>query len=305
MMRQGIILLCMTALTLGGCKEMVATQGEDSGPGACTPVTVTQGTRGHLEQYTCLEATTVYRRKVAVCSPISAYVTESYVQTGSRIEAGQVLYRLESREHRALGDEARDGLVAVKATGAGIVTETMVQAGGYATEGTALCTIAQSGSLVFEISVPYEQQGLAKRGKRLTLELPDGRHVPATVDGPLATMDIDSQSERVTARGNVSFLPEGLSVKALFPVKTSTAGGIVLPKEAVQSDESMEHFWVMCLRDDGTAMRVPVSVTATNGQETEVSSDRLSERDRVILEGGYGLEDGARVEISRQEAGDE
>lgn len=297
--------MCMAALTLGGCQGKDASQSEDTEPRACTSVTLTRGTRGHLEQYTSLEATTVYRRKVAVCSPISAYVTESYVQTGSRVEAGQVLYRLESREHRALGDEATDGLVAVKATGAGIVTETTVQAGGYATEGTALCTIAQTSSLVFEISIPYEQQGLARRGTRLTLELPDGRRVPATVDRPLATMDIYSQSERVTARGNVSFLPEGLSVKALFPVKASTAGGIVLPKEAVQSDESMEHFWVMCLKDDSTAMRVPVSVTATNGRETEVTSERLSERDRVILGGGYGLEDGARVEISKQEAGDE
>ena len=304
-MRKHILPICILAILFCGCTGRDAAQSADAGQQACSTVTLTHVTKGHLEQWTCLEATTVYRQKVAVCSPISAYIVESFVQTGAQVQAGQLLYRLESREHRALGSEAADGLVSIKAESAGIVTETAVQPGGYATEGTPLCMIAQTSSMVFEVSVPYEQQGIVRPGTRIIMELPDGRRVPASVEGVLATMDTGSQSELVTARGKVSFLPEGLSVKALIPVQEASTEGLLLPREAIQSDESMEQHWVMCMQGDSTARRIPVTVIATDERMAEVSSAQLSEQNRVILSGAYGLEEGARVSIDQQNSKDE
>ena len=157
-------------------------------------------------------------------------------------------------------------------------------------EGTTLCTIAESESLVFEINVPYEQQQHVRSGDRFTLELPDGTRLPATVQLPLATMNTVSQSERVIASAPSPFLPEGLYVKALFAVSEPTNGkSMILPKSAVQSDDS-------------TVVKVPVEVVGRNSISIEIVSDSLSPRDNIILTGGYGLENGASVEVIKQEA---
>lgn len=108
------------------------------------------------------------------------------------------------------------------------------QAGDYLTEGTTLCTLADSESLVFEINVPYEQRKYARSGSRCTLELPDGTRLRATVQAPLATMDEVSQSEKVIATAaDAPFLPEGMNVKAVFTSATPTEAVLLLPKSAV------------------------------------------------------------------------
>ena len=77
---------------------------------------------------------------------------------------------------------------------------------------------------------------------------------------------------------------------------------MMLPKSAVQSDETLTEHWVMKLADDNTAVRVPVEVGNSNASEIEIKSDALSPQDRIILTGGYGLEDGAKVVVTKEEA---
>ena len=77
---------------------------------------------------------------------------------------------------------------------------------------------------------------------------------------------------------------------------------MILPKSAVQSDETLTEHWVMKLADDSTAVRVPVEVGNSNASEIEIKSDALSPQDRIILTGGYGLEDGAKVVVTKEEA---
>ena len=77
---------------------------------------------------------------------------------------------------------------------------------------------------------------------------------------------------------------------------------MILPKSAVQSDETLTEHWVMKLADDNTAVRVPVEVGNSNASEIEIKSDALSPQDRIILTGAYGLEDGAKVVVTKEEA---
>ena len=57
----------------------------------------------------------------------------------------------------------------------------------------------------------------------------------------------------------------------------------------------------MKLSDDSTAIKVPVEIGNSNALEIEIKSSALSPRDRVVLTGGYGLEDGAKVFIVKGE----
>ncbi len=99
--------------------------------------------------------------------------------------------------------------IEIKAERNGIVTDAQAQTGSYAPEGTALCILADAGSLVFEINVPYEQREHAKPGSRFIMELPDGTRLTATVQSPLVTMNTASQSERVVAIADAPFFPKG------------------------------------------------------------------------------------------------
>lgn len=300
-MKYQIVLLSLI-VSLSGCgqRDVSNENIQEEKPG--TAVTLTHVAFGKIEKEIILSATTAYQNKSVVGAPIPAFITEVLVQPGSRVKAGEILYRIESKEQHALGN-GNHAVIPIKAKRNGIVLNVQQQAGSYVTEGAVLCSVAETGSLVFEINVPYEQQRYAHSGNKCVLELPDGTRLTATIHAPLATMNTISQSERVIARAKAPFLPEGMNVKAVFTANGSSSDkGMILSKNAVQSDETLTEHWVMKLADDSTAVRVPVEVGNSNASEIEIKSDALSPQDRIILTGGYGLEDGAKVVVTKEEA---
>lgn len=299
-MKYQIVLLSLI-VSLSGCGQRDASNGNIRKEMPGTAVTLTHAAFGRIEKEVIFPATTVYQNKSVVGAPIPAFITEALVQPGSRVKAGETLYRIESKEQHALGNGSH-AVIPIKAERDGIVLDVQQQAGSYVTEGTVLCTVAEIESLVFEIHVPYEQQRYAHRGSKCRLELPDGTRLAATVQAPLATMNTASQSERVIARAKAPFLPEGMNIKAVFSESGSSSEGMILPKSAVQSDETLTEYWVMKLADDSTAVRVPVAIGNSDASEIEIESDALSPKDRIILTGGYGLEEGARVVVTKEEA---
>lgn len=293
------ILLFIGVICLAGCSGN-SKDGNNAEQEPRTAVTLTHAAYGSIRQEITLSATTIYLNKSVVAAPIPAFITETLVQPGTRIEAGQLLYKLESKERHALDDDGTNGIIPIKAAHNGIVLDVQQQAGSYVTEGTTLCTIADASSLVFSISMPYEQRQYVRTGSHCILELPDGTRLSATIQSPLATMDIASQSEQIIARAKTSFLPEGLNVKALFTTNsTSASKDMVLPKSAVQSDETLTEHWIMKLSADSTAVKVPVEVVRSNAAEVEIKSGAVSLQDNIILTGGYGLEEGARVTTNK------
>mgnify|MGYP002552524521 FL=1 len=299
-MKYQIVLLSLI-VSLSGCVQRASNGNiQEEKPG--TAVTLTHAAFGKIEKKIILSATTSYQNKSMISAPIPAFITEVLIQPGSRVKAGDILYRIESKEQHALGN-SNHTVIPIKAERDGIVLDVQQQAGNYVTESNVLCSVAEVGSLVFEINVPYEQKRYARSGSRCMLELPDGTQLTATVYASLATMNTASQSERVIARAKVPFLPEGMNVKAVFTENGSSSDkGMILPKSAVQSDETLTQHWVMKLSDNGTAVRVPIEVGNSNASEIEIKSDVLSPQDRIILTGGYGLEDGAKVVVTKEEA---
>lgn len=286
-----------------GCGMKKSSEDNDTVSQPRAEVTLTHGVYGHIGQAVSFPATAAYRNKSVVSVPVSGFISEMCVTAGMRVAAGQRLCVLESKERHAVGGAADDGIICVNAAGDGIVLDVRQQTGDYVAEGTPVCTLAESSSLVFEISVPYEQKRDVAAGGSCTLELPDGTRFPAEVQWTLATMDTASQSERVVALARTPFLPEGLRVRAVFPVIGRTCGNsMILPEGAVQSDETLTRHWVMKLVGDSVAVRVPVEVLRRNSSDIEILSDSLTPQDGIILAGGYGLEDMAEVTVAEEEA---
>ena len=116
----------------------------------------------------------------------------------------------------------------------------------------------------------------------------------------LATMNEVSQSEKTVATAaDAPFLPEGMNVKAVFISASTTDSAMLLPKSAVQSDETLTSYWVMKLIDDSTAIKVPVEAGNSTADSIEVRG-RLTPADRIILTGGYALPDSSKIIISHE-----
>lgn len=285
--------------SLSGCRESEASNAHHQSSSAHprTAVTLTRVSYGGIPNEISFTATTAYLTKTPIASPVAAYVRETRVTQGQRVAAGETLFVLENKDQHFIGQAPQ---LLVKAMQSGVVLDTPVQAGNFVADASTLCTVANTGSMVFELNVPSEQQTIVHAGSHCSILLPDGRKLSATVSQPLAAMNTVSQSVRVVARvDHAPFLPEGMNVTAVF-LSEADAKTMTLARSAVQSDETLSTYWVMRLANDSTVQRVTVRVGRSNVESIEVYSDALSPKDRIILTGGYGLTDGAAVEVVRE-----
>lgn len=302
-------------MVLTGCGNGGGQAENSSEESPRTAVTLTSPVLGKIDCETVLPAVTAYQSKASVSSPVPAFITRTLVVPGSRVAAGQDIFIIQSKESRALGDEAR---IPVKAAMDGIVLEVRQQTGDYVAEGAVLCTMAESSSLVFEINVPAEKMSEIGRQIGCVIELPDGTRLKAKTLSSLVQMNVESQSVKLVAKttallqseetaledrgkvlsSGVPFLPEGLNVKAIFTDNRKENVAMILPRTAVQSDEALTEHWVMKLGGDSTAMKIPVKIGNSSALKIEVSSAELSVDDRIVLTGGYCLEDGAKVVVA-------
>lgn|SRR5574344_175855 len=297
-----ITVITFLAILLAGCGGR-GQQNNEEEQTHVTDVSVSAIYYGHIDKDIELSAVTAFLKKSVITAPNASFVTSCYVQPGTLVHNGQTLYRLASKEREALGSDiigANIGVVNVKANASGIVTDVQQQSGGYVTEGSPLCYIANTNSLVFEIEVPTEDMKYAKAGTSCFIYLPDGRKTTAVLSTPLATMDVNTQVQLVPARAKVSFLPEGLRAKAIL--KTTSAGGKVqiLPKSAIQSDDNMTSFWIMEVSNGNRAKKIPVTLGNSNNNEAEITAPHLSSSDNIITTGSYQLQDGDEVRIVKQ-----
>lgn len=269
------------------------------------PVEITTIGSGFVNDNLELFATAAYLQNSLVTAPIPSFITKVHVRIGDRIQNGQLLFELESKERRALGNTpvqydsslAGYGKIKVKATASGIIKSVDQQPGSYIMEGTTLCTIAQTNGMVFQVNVPFEYIRYVKSGNTCTIVLPDNTKHSAVFTKPLVGMNVNAQTQTMLAKtSDILILPEGLIAKVLVR-KGSTNNTQVLPKACVLTDEMMQNFWVMKLMNDSTAIKVPVVVGNKNKDEIEILSPRFAANDRLLSNGNYGLPDTALIKI--------
>ncbi len=268
---------------------------------------IVQVKSGSVEDNLELLASTTYLKRNISTAPIASYITKVNISLGDKVAKGQLLYELESKEHRAVGNQSiilestmdNFGIIQLKAQASGIVsTLDKQQTGDYVLEGTRLCTIAESSDLAFQINVPFEYKNYVKTGDTCKAILPDGSSYLLKITQPLTTMNSAAQTQTVLAKPiKTVFLPESLTVKVLINKGNALAQQIV-PQKAVQSDEMLQHFWVMKLINDSMAVKVPVEIGSRNKEKVEILSPIFNATDRIISTGSYHMADSTLVKIS-------
>lgn len=275
-----------------------------------TPVEVVTISTGSINDELTLFATTIYLKRNLVTAPIPAFITQVNVKLGDRVNKGDVLYVLQSKESRALGNDVSKidstlknfGIIKIKASATGIITTLdKQQAGDYVLEGTQLCTIAESNDLVFQVNVPYEFTAFTKTGNSCIITLPDNTIHTASFTKALTAMNVTAQTQTILAKCNENlFLPENMIVKVNIQ-KGNQSKKQVLPKSCVLSDEMMKEFWVMKLINDSTAVKVPVTIGNKNAEKIEILSPTFNPTTKIISIGNFGLDDTALVSIITSE----
>jgi hypothetical protein len=303
-MRVSIVFRFFLLLAATSCKPApeIVSAGDPEG---LTPVTVTHVTIGRITDELSLRATSAFLLKTSVKSDVNGYIRKVNIQLGKKIAQGEELFEIRSKESQHLGNTISlidsslqfTGAVKVTAPAAGYITNLSFQAGDYVQDNEVLATISDLSSLVFLLELPYELKPWLEDNKVVELRLPDGKIYNGIIGSSLPTVDPVAQTQAYMIRINgAASIPENLVATVKF-CKRSKINAIILPKNAILSNETQSEFWIMKMMDSTTAVRVPVEKGLETSDKIEIVSPRLKESDLILLTGNYGLPDTANVII--------
>ena len=267
---------------------------------AVKTVTVKQG---YSEKKLTLNGKTLYLNKTTVISPISGYVIKMNVNYGDQVKKEETLFEIQTRESKTLRNTdalpAGAGILKIKSSLAGIVGKLTINAtGSYITQGSALCTIVGTSNVLVQVNVPFEHHSQLKAGTKCTLLLPDQTSISGIVVRILPFMDPVSQTQKVLILpASNQPLPENLHLMVQFI--TNRHQSLLLPRNAIMTNEEQSKFWVMKIKNDSVAVKVPIQKGIENDSMTEIASPRVKPTDTIISEGAYGLANGSIVKITK------
>jgi multidrug efflux pump subunit AcrA (membrane-fusion protein) len=272
-----------------------------------TPVQVVSISNSALSEDVVLNATSAYLEKSFVKANTNGYLQSSAIQVGTVVGNNQILFKLITKEARAIGNSINQldpgfkfsGISTIRAEKSGYVILVNHQKGDYVQDGEALATIINQSSLVFLLDLPYEMRSVLLQNKMLELTLPDGEKLKGAVTSALPAVDSLAQTQRMVIKVSANHpIPENLIAKVSV-VKSAVSNAQVLPKSAVLTNETEDEFWVMKMINDSTAVKTIVKKGMEDGKSIQILSPVFSAKDRLITIGNYGLADTAKVKITR------
>ncbi|MGB6194313.1 MAG: efflux RND transporter periplasmic adaptor subunit [Terracidiphilus sp.] len=187
----------------------------------------------------------------------------------------------------------------------GVVTDRPLFAGETATPGTALITVMDTSSLLAKVHL---SQIIAQRltlGDRASVSIPG---VDDPVPGSVTLISPALDPGSTTVEVWVKIDNKAGKYKAGTPVQVSIAGrsvpnAVTIPLDSILTAEDGTKS-VMIVNSDGTAHRVSVQVGINDGTNVQVTQG-LNGSETVVTKGAYGLSDGTRVTVGKQNAGGE
>ena len=262
-------------------------------------------TRGDIEETIRFNGKSVYLRKNFIASPIGGYLTKVLVQPGDMVKKGDILFEVQTKENKALSESGLSenltlgagGKVRIPTPSDGVIGDlSAISSGTYVPEGSQLCTVVEDKEMLIQLNIPFENHSLIKKNNTCTVHFPDGTIHNGSICKILPVMNETSQTQAVLIQLQKAVqIPENLNVTVRF-VKTRHRQSLLVPTNAVLTDEMQSAFWVMKVVHDSIAVQIPVTKGIANETVTEVSSPGLSLNDIVITEGSYGLPDSTVVQ---------
>jgi len=300
-----ILNLSLLLSSLFSCKNSTTETG-NSETAPRIPVKTTVVVAGKIDNVISLNGKTVYLRKNAVVSSIPGYISKVNIQYGDQVRKNQLLFEIQTRENKAIENSGIEteintgnhGIICIKSPSDGIIGELNVSASGiYVAEGTQLCNLVESQDVMVQVNVPFEFNQMIRLNQGCRITLPDSTTMNGSITRIIPEINEVSQTQNVLIKilGGRQ-LPENLNVQAQF-IRSTHLNAMLIPKEALLTNEVQNDFWVIKILNDSLALKIPVRRGFENQNMVEIISERLSVNDIVIIEGAYGLADSTIVKI--------
>ena len=294
-------------LAFFSCKQKTGDDADEEVAVTGTPVTLTAVEKGPLQESVQLNAVSSFQLKTNVKANANGYLQELKIKLGDRVSKGDELFVIKTKEALSLGDEVSKldtsfhfkGTITVRAPGSGYITSLDHQSGDYVQDGDQVLTVSDASSFVFLLELPYELNKYLPQNNSLDLLLPDSTSIKGQIVKAMPSADAASQTQSYIIKAETNkMIPENLIAKVKL-VKRNKKDAVSLPKEAVLTNEVQSEFWIMKMLNDSTAVKVPVKKGIEADGKIEIVSPPLSETDRILLNGNYGLSDTAKVKVNK------
>jgi multidrug efflux pump subunit AcrA (membrane-fusion protein) len=187
--------------------------------------------------------------------------------------------------------------VNIKSKTSGILTELNYNVGDFVSDGEQLAVISNPHSLAVLLNVPYQHISKIKLKSSCVLIFPNGKQITGIISKSLPSVDPVSQTQTFLIDfADGKDIPANLNLEVKIPVNF-IKNTVVVPKSAIQSDETLTKFWIMKLLNDTLAIKTPITKGIENDSLVQIVTPKLSLTDRIIIDGAYGLPDTAKVAI--------
>jgi multidrug efflux pump subunit AcrA (membrane-fusion protein) len=300
-----VIIFLYAVGVLVSCKDKVEPKEEESPVQTQTPVTITTVKNEPLIEYIELNATSSFLLKNYVKANANGYLELANAKPGQQVRQGEVLFTIKTKEAQSIGNAVNaldssfrfSGTNSIKAGANGFITQINHQAGDYVQDGEQLAVISDLSSFVFLLDLPYELKHYLANNRNVEILLPDGEKLSGIVTSSMPSVDAVSQTQSMVIKVQSSHnIPENLVAKVRI-IKSIKNSAISLPKEAVLTDETQKDFWIMKLIDSTTAIKIGITKGITTQDRVEILSPTLSQDDKILVSGNFGLPDTAKVKI--------
>jgi len=261
--------------------------------------------KGNIQENKQLNGQVIYLNKTIITAPLTGYVTKVNTLIGNYVNKGDLIFKIQTSENKALENtkilkSMNYGKTSLYANASGYINSlNITEPGIYITQGTALATIVNDKDLIIQVNTPYEYNKLIAGNKNIQIELPDKSILSASYYKTINMVDPVSQTQKIYFKlKKHKILPENLNVIADF-ITESKNNSILLPKEAVLTNETEDQFWIMKIINNSIAVRVPVEKGLEENGKTEILKPILTDKDLIIIKGAYGLSDSTKVKVEQ------
>ncbi len=185
----------------------------------------------------------------------------------------------------------------IKAGSGGVVLQRQVSSGDYVDRGGEIITLVAGNRLDIFLELPEQLSGRVATGTRVELTaraLPQWRG-NATITGVVPSADAASRRQRVRVKLDKppqGLLP-GMAITGNLQLSSNNQGFVVSRDALTRRADK----WLVFTVENGKAKALEVDMVADMGQQVGISGAGLQNDQNLVLRGGDGLRDGAKVKV--------
>lgn len=221
---------------------------------------------------------------------------------GKQQELKAAAGQLESAKGKYLGAEAQLGYSEIRSPISGVITDRPLYPGEMASVGTPLLTVMDLSSVIAKAHIPQNDAAALKVGDPGTMTVAGIEEpIPGKVTVVSPALDPNSTTVEVwlEAKNPKHELKPGTSVQLSLTAQT-VKDALIVPVNSILTGPDGSTT-VMLAGSDGRAHQTAVKLGIRNRDDVQVT-EGLSEGEKVISSGAYGLPDKTKIKSQAAEA---